>query len=290
YSSGDVSLHVPSHKGYAEMTVGTLEQLPGHERQSRRLWSLWEMFNLKLKPFLDAQDVIVYGHAYISRMREDVVPDETRHSIARQLRPLIDQLQGISDFDLCRTACESLARILTTQNGKNQIVGDLHYVRRALLDQGGLTSLAMFSASERDLISPPAPLFGPEVEAKFPDMGEDISESGKCLGYGLPTATVFHLMRVMERGLQRFGNEIGVTLANEKNWQNVLNEANKVIKALDHKLPRTKALAEAASHLYAVKVAWRNEVMHPKQTYTMEQAREIFDNCRAFIRDLAGLI
>jgi hypothetical protein len=54
--------------------------------------------------------------------------------------------------------------------------------------------------------------------------------------------------------------------------------------------PVVKEYAEAASHLYIVKVAWRNEVMHPKQTYTFEEAKSIFGNVRTFIADLAGFI
>src|SRR5271169_6002061 len=36
---------------------------------------------------------------------------------------------------------------------------------------------------------------------------------GKCLALGRPTAAVFHLMPVMEIGVQRFGADLGVTLA-----------------------------------------------------------------------------
>jgi hypothetical protein len=134
------------------------------------------------------------------------------------------------------------------------------------------------------------PLFGDAVTSKFPQMTEDISEAGKCLSLRRPTAAVFHLMRVMELALQSFGSKIGVTLVHEKNWQNILDEANKKIRALDQKLLETKKYAEASSHLYNVKLAWRNEVMHPKQTYTDEEAHAIFGSVRTFVRDLADLI
>jgi hypothetical protein len=134
------------------------------------------------------------------------------------------------------------------------------------------------------------PLFGDEVVRKFPQMTEDISEAGKCLSLRRPTAAVFHLMRIMELGLQAFGTKLGVSLVQEKNWQNILDEVNKNIKGRDHKLSETKKYAEAASHLYNVKVAWRNEVMHPKQTYTDEEAGKIFSNVNTFVGDLAELI
>ena len=121
-------------------------------------------------------------------------------------------------------------------------------------------------------------------------MSEDIAEAGKCLAGRRPDSGVFHLMRVMEIAVQRLGSELGVGLASEKNWQNILDETNKAIKLLDHKIPRTKAYAGIASHLYNVKIRWRNEVMHPKQTYTPAEAQEVFSAVKIFIRDLAAVV
>jgi hypothetical protein len=59
-------------------------------------------------------------------------------------------------------------------------------------------------------------LFGTEVEDKLPNVIEDIAEAGKCLGLRRPTAAVFHLMRIMEVGVQKFGDKLGVMLTEEK--------------------------------------------------------------------------
>ena len=121
-------------------------------------------------------------------------------------------------------------------------------------------------------------------------MTEDISEAAKCLSLDRPTACVFHLMRVMELAVQRFGDVLSVKLVTEKNWQVLLDQINAAIRKLDAKDAKTKAYAQAASHLYNVKVAWRNEVMHPKQTYTFEEAKAIFDNANTFINGLAVVL
>jgi hypothetical protein len=47
--------------------------------------------------------------------------------------------------------------------------------------------------------------------------------------------------------------------------------------------------SEARANLYHVKEAWRNESMHPKQTYTSEQAREVLEAVRVFMTALAKL-
>lgn len=136
----------------------------------------------------------------------------------------------------------------------------------------------------------PKPPFGDSVVKKFPQMTEDISEAAKCLSLDRPTASVFHLMRVMELAVQRFGDQLSVSLVTEKNWQVILDQINAAIKKLDHKDVKTKLYAKAASHLYNVKVAWRNEVMHPKQTYTFEEAQAVFSNAKTFIGDLVTIL
>jgi len=46
-------------------------------------------------------------------------------------------------------------------------------------------------------------------------------------------------------------------------------------------------LREVLGHLQAVKVAWRNPTMHIVNVYTLEQAEEIFNAVRGFMRHLA---
>ena len=79
-------------------------------------------------------------------------------------------------------------------------------------------------------------------------------------------------------------------LATEKNWQNILDEVNKAIKGLDPKSEETKALASVSAHLYNVKLAWRNEVMHPKATYTQEESEAIFVSVSTFMGELANTV
>ena len=82
----------------------------------------------------------------------------------------------------------------------------------------------------------------------------------------------------------------GLNWLTRKIWQNILDEINKGLKPLDQKAALTKKYAGAAAHLYNVKIASRNEVVHPKQTYTIDEASKLFNATDAFIRDLADLI
>jgi len=136
-------------------------------------------------------------------------------------------------------------------------------------------------------------LFGQEVCDKFPEMIYDIQEAGKCFALNRYTACVFHLMRVMELAVQRFGKKLEIKLVDEKVWQNILDEVNKAIQNLK-KTPEQKAkqvaYAEIAAHLFNVKVAWRNPVMHPKGQYDGEESRDIFNHVKAFVRHLEKIL
>lgn len=137
-------------------------------------------------------------------------------------------------------------------------------------------------------------LFGEDVVNKFPTTVTDIAEAGSCIATGRFTACVFHLMRIMEIGVQQLGNKLGIQLTEEKNWQNILDGVNKAIRAMKPQTPQEKAerdsYSAASAHLHNVKEAWRNRVMHPKETYTGEEAQAILDNVKTFIVHLSRIL
>jgi hypothetical protein len=137
-------------------------------------------------------------------------------------------------------------------------------------------------------------LFDVFVTDIYPQLSYDIVEAGNCLALDRTTACVFHLMRVMEFGVQRFGDKIGIRFVNETNWQGILNQVNGRIRDLPEKPAvkkrRKEQYADVAGHLYNVKVAWRNPVMHPKRTYTPEEAEHLFATVKMFTTNLVKLL
>jgi hypothetical protein len=138
-------------------------------------------------------------------------------------------------------------------------------------------------------------LFGGRVFEKLGKAAEDVAEAGKCLALQRSTACVFHLMRVMEIGVQTLGRKLKVTIdVRNETWHQIMLHVNSRIEKLPSKTVRDKnrkaTLAEAAAHLQSVRLAWRNEVMHPKQTYTRQEAYDVFNATRIFISALSGLV
>jgi hypothetical protein len=145
-----------------------------------------------------------------------------------------------------------------------------------------------YLGSSAHLLSAPDQIFGKKIEATFPKAMEDLDEAAKCLAFSRPTASVFHLMRAMEIAVQNLFSKIGLTGNPEKEWGKLLSDISKAIEAMPKGSARDEWSA-SHSHLYHVKQAFRNDVMHPKQTYTEVEAKEVFDAVKSFMRHLAEL-
>jgi HEPN domain-containing protein len=143
------------------------------------------------------------------------------------------------------------------------------------------------SPSEAEIFEAQEP-FGTEVSTAFPIASEDIEEAAKCLALGRYTASVFHLMRTMECAVRSLCTKLSITNP-DRVWGNLLSDMNKKIEVMPKGGVRDQ-WSQSSALLYNVKQAWRNDVMHPKETYTEEQATEVFQAVRSFMRHLSPLV
>lgn len=256
-----------------------------------RLWSLWEMLQLYADKFVATLHLM---STLVQSVHSATDPFSFSKEELQRIKSTLLHLKEVLQQMELRTSISAIERIeekLTENRIMHPVLDSLlsDLVRRIPDELKGVHFL-LVPLQRRQYYSSPM-LFGEEVFNGFPRTIVDIEEAGKCFALGRYTASVFHLMRVVEVGVQEFGTKLGVALAAEKNWQKILNETNKPIKAMGEKKdPLAKTYAEVAAHLYNVKLAWRNEVMHPKETYTEEETESISRNVKAFISALAQLI
>jgi hypothetical protein len=118
------------------------------------------------------------------------------------------------------------------------------------------------------------------VVAAFPSMEYDLQEAGNCFALGRWTASVFHLMRVMEASLKVVAKALGV--AYSSNWGRCLAEIEKQGQQSE------PFFAEAIAYLRSVKNAWRNPTMHVVRQYSEEEAGRIFNAVQGFMQHLAS--
>jgi len=130
--------------------------------------------------------------------------------------------------------------------------------------------------------------FGKVVADAFPAAVEDIYEAAKCAAFHRFTASVFHLMRAMECAVQELSETLHIPNP-DREWGKLLSDMAKKIEAMP-KGDARDAWSENHALLYHVKQAWRNKTMHPKKTYTDEEAHGVYVAVRSFMRHLAPLV
>jgi hypothetical protein len=165
-----------------------------------------------------------------------------------------------------------------------------------LMDELQLCSFWQVPREHQYLLEPD--LFGSEVSKAFPTASGDIEEAGTCLAFGRGTAGVFHLMRVLERGLRSLAGTLkDPNLDPERNpsWDSILKkcEAEQRKPIADRTLEwrsDDNFFSEIHATLRAVKDGWRNPSLHVGRNYTPEQAIEIFVATRSFMQRLATKI
>lgn len=139
-------------------------------------------------------------------------------------------------------------------------------------------------------------LFGKDVEERFPDkVPESIAEAGKCFAFGRYTACVYHLMCVLEVGVQELGDRLcGPGFNINRSWGKILKDVDRHVASMPMGTTAERnsqqKFAEIVGYLGTIKDAWRNSTMHPKNTYTEEEAKVIFDATRMFMQKLAATI
>jgi hypothetical protein len=135
-----------------------------------------------------------------------------------------------------------------------------------------------------------------EIIAKFANSTEDIEEMNKCFALCRYSAAIFHSLLVVEHGLVKLGNLLGVTDPKE-GWDASCKRLEAIVKAgrnanatgIDFTfLDQLNACAQA------MKSAWRNKVNHATgKPYVMSGgfapyvAEEIISATRGFMRRLA---
>jgi len=300
---------------------------PQLQWEYRRLWSLWEMlssygYNFFLlgafiqdtcrllgvqepqrltdaAPMLDGVSplaaAITRQQAPTTSVGSDWLSDHEQEKIRHIIRLLerccnsVGIVNAKNDFD----------RLCTSLSFKKKTEINLHisYITERIIDDLEKTNF-LFVPSSKEKYYQNKNLFGESIGNSFPKAAEDISRAGSCFALDQNTACVFHLMRVMEHCVQRFGRKLRVALDPAKeSWHQIMLHVNTKITSMPGGKNATRAqnkkkqdYAMAAGRLDHVRIVWRNDVMHPKATYDESEAREVLNAVEAFLNSVVGLV
>ncbi|MDG4890468.1 hypothetical protein [Mesorhizobium sp. WSM4887] len=131
------------------------------------------------------------------------------------------------------------------------------------------------------------------VYTRFPESVNDIRVGVDLWALQHHTASVFHMMRVLEIGLRALAHDLQLSFTIE-NWQNIVDRIEAAIKQQQKSLPRGEErnsrlqfLGEAAKEFSYFKDGWRNYVSHNKTDYDEHQSRSVMEHVSHFMAILA---
>jgi hypothetical protein len=274
----------------AESREAPIQPQPGE------LWSLWDMLKINAEGFYNVGCTLQQLEHSVDLVRLSGQLDEPISGKPETHRRLVDFATAFT------TAAPALGANVTFIVAKRLLInlsGNQQFTFRQFSEgfravesafRAELSQRHVYVMDERFVAyaEPKEPLFGLVVADKFPALAEDIENAGMCLALGQPTASVFHLMRAMEGAVGALCGRCSIPNP-DREWGKLLSDLHRAIEAMPKGKERN-AWSAAHANLYHVKQAWRNDTMHPKQTYTPDQAEHVFRAMRTFMAHLADLV
>lgn len=136
--------------------------------------------------------------------------------------------------------------------------------------------------------------FGSIVAQRFgKEVADDARQASRCLALGAHTACVFHLMRIVEAGLNAIRQHLGLS-EYAGSWDRIFKQIDARLKILSETKKDERARREIAFisdvrlHIAAIKDAWRNATVHEiAQTFDARQAARVYEAVRDLMERIA---
>jgi hypothetical protein len=248
------------------------------------LISLLAMYRFQAHHFVAISNTL--GQAMMELQSERIPQDRTMGAIGSSCGLLLKHCEEL-ELVLAAAHIKRFGESLNEHSYYRDMHSALLEIQQRVWDE--LESSTLFALAQGDARYYADGNCPPIVLERFPDATFDITEAGKCLALDRPTACVFHLMRVTEYGLQAIGKVLGMNDP-RPNWEPVIAKIDSDLK-LPFKERKSKdstdLLANISAQMHAVKIAWRNRVMHVEKKHTPEEARDIYSATCALMRYLA---
>jgi hypothetical protein len=246
---------------------------------SRRLWSLGDMLRFYAEKF-------IVTDRYLTQLRIAARDPNVHRFDPSALAKLKEEFAGLSQtleemgLLISKEICDELAAKFSTE--PPPVPSELQGFVNRLFDivRRELKSIyfVALSGPEKGMFDPSVPLLGFDFEKKFPTHGAfELDEAAKCMALGRSTATVFHLMRIMEAGIRAIAQCLNIPdpiKPSERNRVKMLESIKRQAASRTKGNPpwvsaSDKNIFESAhASLDAVRVAWRDPTMHVENKYT----------------------
>ena len=127
-------------------------------------------------------------------------------------------------------------------------------------------------------------LMSPGIFSALPDIVRyDLTEAGKCITFGRPTAAAFHLLRGTEAVLRHFY----CTLIHRKRVSTLLwGDITKDLRTRK----TTKKYTTLYNNLDNIRLSYRNPTQHPEATYDIDAVQDLLPLCFEVITRMTKIV
>jgi hypothetical protein len=274
------------------------------------LWSLLEMYESNAQEFISAVKTL----DHIALLMRTVVIEHPHWPWASQMTPDMNApiRTAVEEF---RTSCINMGARAPADSARRtiellekpatyaQMDISIQMTSSAFYDEMRSWHLIVLNESESLMYGSGLSSIDATVLAKFAGIEDDMDEAYKCAASGRPTASVFHLMRVMERAIRAWATSLRIpssrlnpsaTNLRELMWNEIEGEIRQEIGNLPRTTPPEVAVRQqeeaALASLVSIRTAWRNPTMHPASKYTESQSKMILNFVAEFLPELAKVL
>ena len=206
-----------------------------------------------------------------------------KNHIAKNIDSVLRVLRDLK-FKVTLAASKDLQKLREDFNGypddarlsredRSQLHKIMSYLDRTLRAEATTLDAYVLSENRFDalrLVEQPESLFAPETFGKLPRIAQiDVREAGRCIGFGLPTAGAFHLLRATEDSLRSY-YRVFVKRGNieKATWGHL-------VEMLRKKKRKPKPSETLLNHLDHIRKNFRNPTDHPEMIYDMEGVQDL---------------
>lgn len=280
----------------------------------KRIYTLAEMQDFDVARILDllkkwsVLDVLPWVEK-IDRFAEQLNLEKPENPIdfsAANTEPFLAHLDELgvfllkADLRASKVQVDLISDVIKKQGLVSSVAAGYQNLRDTLRKEMSQKCFFCLSDSEKALFQPDKdhPIFGVVVQNNFPSAIYEIDEAAKCLALDRSTATVFHLMRALERTLiaiRRCLNLPDSTDLRDRSWGLILRGLRQEVERRNKEqgsswgnLEDQHFFSAVIGSMAAVKLAWRDPTMHVERNYLPHEAQEIFAAVRTLMQKVAS--
>ncbi|MDA0739529.1 MAG: hypothetical protein O2999_12800 [Nitrospirae bacterium] len=225
--------------------------------------------------------------------RYEKINDGTLSSSKTEVGEIKEDCRFIS-LKTCVAKLEDIEKTIDDAPTYNELALQYKEFYKCLYDEISENLFLFLPTEKQQFYLDPLEQFGVNV-SRFESAREDVEEAGKSYATSRNTACVFHLMRVLEVGLNVLAKHFHLS-DEQTDWETIIKKIQDKIHELDQ-LPKDltpeiwqsdhRIYSEMAMHLWFLQDVYRNHAMHSREHYDETSALAIYNHASSFMKHVA---